>query len=294
MSRARGAVRRLVLACAVGLVATALAVRAVVAGVAGEEAALARYDFDAPPADRWKLPKELNEISGLAADRAGRVFAHGDERAIVYQLDPATHRVVKRFTLGRPAVRGDFEGIALADGRVFLLTSDGVLYAAPEGRDGDAVAFVTYDTGIGRSCEVEGLAWIERDRTFLVACKLPRVAALRGSLTVFAWSLDRRALAPAPTLRVPLARVASLLGEAAIHPSELTRDPTTGHLLLLAARAHAVAELTPAGAVVRVARLRRSLHRQAEGLTVMPDRTLLVADEANGDRATLTSYRAAR
>jgi streptogramin lyase len=44
---------------------------------------LARYDFAEPAADRWKLPRSLDEISGLAVDARGRVFAHDDERAAV-------------------------------------------------------------------------------------------------------------------------------------------------------------------------------------------------------------------
>ena len=255
--------------------------------------ALARYDFTAPPANRWELPKALAEISGLAVDARGRVFAHADEQAIVFQLDPATRRIVKRFAFGSPAVRGDFEAITLVGDRVVLATSDGVLYSGPEGRDGEAVPFVTLATGVGRSCEVEGLAHDASDRSLLLACKLPRVEALRGYLTVFRWPLDGRAPVAAPRFRIPLSRVGRLLGNPGFHPSDLTRDPETGHFLIVAAREQAIAELTPAGDVVRAIRLRRGIHRQPEGLAVTPDGALLLADEANSGRATLTEYRPA-
>ena len=74
---------------------------------ASAQATLSRYDLSKPAADRWELPKALQEISGLAVDSAGRIFAHDDEQAIIYQIDPATHRVVKRFSFGRArAARG--------------------------------------------------------------------------------------------------------------------------------------------------------------------------------------------
>jgi uncharacterized protein YjiK len=270
----------------------AAAIAAAFAG--GPDGVLARYDFFAPPADRWELPKDLDEISGLAVDAKGRLFAHGDERAIVYQLDPATHRVLKRFAFGRPAVHGDFEAIAFVGDQIVLTTSNGVLYLGREGRDGEAVPYTVQATGVGRRCEVEGLAYEPRDRALLLACKVPRIESLRGYLAVFSWSLERRALGAAPWLLVPLRRITRQLGASTFHSSELCRDPETGHYLVMAARERAIAELTPAGEVVQVSRLRRALHRQPEGLAFAPDRALRVADEANGRRPTLTVYRRSR
>jgi hypothetical protein len=255
---------------------------------------LARYDFSAAPAGRWKLPRALDEISGLAIDGAGRVFAHDDERAIVYELDPASQRIVKQFAFGHPPVRGDFEGIALAGGRVILVTSDGGLYVGREGKDGEAVPYTTQATGVGRRCEVEGLAWDEGAGSLLLACKTPRVEALRGRLAVFAWPLDQRTPVATPKILVPVPAMARRPGHGAFSPSELVIDPKTGHLLLLAARPPAIVELTPAGELVGVARLGDALHRQAEGLALERDGTLLVSDEANGGRATLTAYRPSR
>jgi hypothetical protein len=255
------------------------------------ESILARYDFAAPPADRWTLPKALNEVSGLALD-GDRLLAHGDEQAIIYRLDPAAHAVVDWFSLGRPAVAGDFEGIALQDRRLFLTTSDGDVYAAPLGGAGAAVTYQRFVSGIGRSCEVEGLAGDGTPGGLLLGCKTARRRALNGRLAVFAWSPGQREAAQL-RLVVPEHQL-SHTGDAAVHPSELVRDPATGHLLLLAARAHLIIELSAAGEVVATARLKRSLHRQAEGLALAGDGALYVADEAAGARATLTTYRPVR
>lgn len=285
--------RRVVPALGAGVLALACVVLATCGTAAGGAEAgsvLARYDFSAARADVWNLPRALDEISGLATDGAGRLFAHDDEKAIVYELDPAAQRVVKRFAFGQPAARGDFEGIAVVGDRVYLTDSDGVLYAGRGGEDGEAVPFDTYPTGIGRSCEVEGLAWDEGVRSLLFACKTPRVAALRGRIALFAWSPQGGTSPSAPSIRVPLTAIARRLGHGAVSPSELLRDPATGHLLILAARAHAIVEITGSGDVVSVARLPRALHRQAEGLAFDRDGALLVSDEANGGRATLTAY----
>ena len=274
------------------LLALAVVAPAPVAALQSTSAAtLSRYDLAAPAADRWELPKALQEISGLAVDSAGRIFAHDDEQAIIYQLDPATHRVVKRFSFGLPAVRGDFEAIAVVGRQVILTTSDGVLYAGREGRDGESVPYVTQATGVGRDCEVEGMAYEAAGRALLFACKTPRRRALVGHLAVLRWSLDRKALDPRPWIFLRLSELTGELKGRSFHPSELLRVPGNGHYLLLAGPEHAIAEITPAGKVVAVAHLRHRDHRQAEGLAFAPDGALLISDEGAGRRGTVTVYR---
>jgi uncharacterized protein YjiK len=256
-----------------------------------EHSILSEFDLNAPPDIRWELPRFLNEISGLAYTPEGELLAHDDERAVIYQLDPWGQRVVKRFGFGAPVVRGDFEGIAAAEGRIFLVTSDGVLYEGREGRDGEHVAFALTRTGVGRRCEVEGLSYEPSDRTLLLACKEPRTPALRGKVAIFRWSLERRMLLLTPRPLVPLRGIAGGLPSRGFHPSDLVREPRSGHYLLVAAQEHAVAELTPGGELLQVVRLRAAYHRQAEGITFAPDGSLLVSDEAAGKRATLSVYR---
>jgi hypothetical protein len=258
-------------------------------GPAPAPAELARFDFRAPPAERWELPSSLREISGLAVDSAGRVFAHDDERAIVYQLDPAARRVVKRFSFGHPAVHGDFEAIAVVGDQVVLTTSDGVLYAGREGQDGEAVPYTVQATGAGRLCEIEGMVY--QDRALLFACKEPRTRALHGHFAVLRWSLDRKALDPRPRLFVPLASFTAELKASGFHPSEMLRIKRSGRYLVLASRERAIAELTETGEVVAVAGLRRRDHPQAEGLALTGDGSLLVADEGGSGRGTVSVYR---
>jgi hypothetical protein len=114
------------------------------------------------------------------------------------------------------------------------------------------------------------------------------VKALRGHLAVFGWSPER-AGAPMLRLRIPIRDIGDT-GKEPVHPSELWLDGASGHLLLLAARACVIIEVTRDGQVVSVTKLRRSLHRQAEGLAIGADGSLFVSDEAAGEYPTLTRY----
>src|SRR5690606_8221903 len=99
---------------------------------------LAAWNFDAPTA-RHTLPPALVEVSGLALSPDGRLFAHGDEQAEVLQIDVRTGARVKGFTLGSPALTGDFEGIAIVGERFFLVTSGATIVEFREGGDGESV-----------------------------------------------------------------------------------------------------------------------------------------------------------
>lgn len=273
----------------VGVLAGAASARAV-----KSPSVLAEYAIAKGGDARWELPDALREISGLAATPDGRVFAHGDERAVIFELDVRRERVTKTFAMGRHGVRGDFEGLAVAEGRFWLVTSDGILYESGEGANGAHVAYRTYDSGVGTLCEVEGLAYDPVAAALLLACKTPRARTLRGMVAVFTWSIPRRALVSRVGLRVRADVVARSAGVDTFHPSGLERDPTTGHWLLVAARERAIVEITPNGRVVAGAALARRRHRQPESIAITSDRTLLIGDEAAGRRATLTTYRHAR
>jgi uncharacterized protein YjiK len=264
------------------------------ADAARSPSALAGYAIAKGGDSRWELPDALREISGLAATPDGRLFAHGDERALIVELDVARKVVKKTFTLGRHGARGDFEGLAIAGGRFWIVTSNGILHEGAEGANGGYVAFRTYDTGVGALCEVEGLASDPSANALLLACKEPRVRALQGMVAVFTWSIPRRALVNRAGLRVRADLIARSAGVSTFHPSGIERDATTGNWLIVAARERAVVELTPDGSIVAGAALAKRGHRQPEGIAIASDRTLFIGDEGAGRRGTLTSYRYAR
>ena len=102
--------------------------------------ALEHYDLAGKPAWRAVLPADLAEISGMAFTPEGRLLAHGDEHALIWNFDPRTRRLRGRFGLVGPGgiLQGDFEDIAVIGERVFLVTSDAAIYEGkivPEGSD---------------------------------------------------------------------------------------------------------------------------------------------------------------
>lgn len=256
-------------------------------------AALARPDTggkkDAPIA-RWELPGALAEISGLALTPDGRLFAHGDERGRVAEIDYRRGSIVKQFSLGSPPVHGDFEAITWTPHAMFLLASNGKLFEFQEGADGASVDYKVYDTRLGNACEFEGVAFEEPSNTLLLACKTVYTESLQNSLVIYRWKLAEAAASPTP-LTVPLEKLIGSHPWKGLHPSDITVEPSTGNYVLVASRQKALIEITPKGELV-FARQLHGRHAQPEGVAITKDGILLISDEAGKSTpAAITLYR---
>lgn len=261
----------------------------------GAAGMLAAYPFSAASSEQWKLPDKLNEISGLALTADRRLLGITDETAIVYELDYEEGRLVKAFALGEPVVKGDFEGIATADGRVWLVTSRGDIFESREGEDGERVDFARYETGLGRQCEIEGLAYRRTDEVLLVLCKGLKRGSDLDRLAIFAWSTRRQEVLADDTILLPDGEIAMAIRSNRLQPSGIAIEERSGHLFIVAARQRAVIELDPAGRFLFATVLPlASRHRQAEGIEMLPTGELLIADEGGGHRARLAIYRPER
>jgi uncharacterized protein YjiK len=257
-----------------GLDSTELAARA-----ARFEQALAHPDSDSEaPLARWLLPPALDEISGLAITADGRLLAHGDQRAEVFEIDYRRGTVVKQFSLGKPTVHADFEGITMIGDTVVLLASDGTLYMFREGANGARVDYAMHDTKLGRECEFEGVAFDSALRALLLACKNVRIKSLKDALVIFRWKLDGGKGPQLSRLTVPLNRISGSTGWDGLHPSDITIDPLNGNYLIVASREEGLVEITPTGSVI-FARGLPGDHYQAEGVAITQDSILIVSDE---------------
>ena len=254
--------------------------------------AFGRFLMTKQSMQQWKLPGKLKEISGLALSDDGRLFAVADESAIVYELDYARGRIVKSFALGKPTVRGDFEGIAIAGERIYLTTSDGVIFSAREGDDGSRVSYETYETGIGEHCEIEGLAVL--DENLLLLCKTVRSNDLIDGLSIFVWAIESAMLRNSDLIALPESEILDILDSDSLSPSGLAVDGATGHLLIVAAQQRALLAVTADGTLVQAKRMPLAeRHRQAEGIEVTRASELLISDEGGGDKARIAVYRTA-
>ena len=258
--------------------------------------ALSHYRLDQSPKESEKLPKILGEISGLAVTADGRVMAHDDERGVVHELDADRGKIIKSFRLGKKRAAADFEGICITPSALFLVTSAGLLFETTEGKNDEAVVYQIIDTGIGDVCEVEGLAFDSVEQMLLLACKTTRGEKFTGLVTVFRWSIESRRIAVPATISISKDQIRALIPVDDFHSSGIAIHPDTGTLFLVAAREHALIEVTRDGVLLGAAMLKRKWHSRPEGIEFAPAKAgrrhdLLISDEGEDHRARLTRYR---
>ncbi|WP_265570149.1 SdiA-regulated domain-containing protein [Sphingomicrobium nitratireducens] len=250
--------------------------------------ALGLSGCDLKPRDRVQitLPATLKEVSGLAVAGPNSVFTHNDEHAIVFEVDIRRGRTLRVFALGDPTIEGDFEGIAAAGDLLFLITSDGLLYETRPGRHGDRVDYRVFDTGIGPRCEIEGLSQAPERDHLLILCKRFRGDEGAKRLDIYRWAIggQRRLETETPWLSVPLDAIMPEDQQDGFRPSGLEWDASTGRLLIVSARDRMMVAIDEKGEPVATVRLAAGRHPHTEGIAVMPDGRVVLADEGSDTR----------
>ena len=237
---------------------------------------------------RWIMPRDLDELSGIALTRDGRLLAQGDERAQISEVDYRRGVVTKQFVVGQPTIKADLEGITVADNFVFLLASNGTLYEFREGANGERVDYSTHDTRLGKECEFEGLAFDSTLNSLLLSCKHVGTKHLKDHLVIYRWRLDGGGNRLS-RMTVPLDGILKAIGEKAFHPSDITVDPFTGDYVLISSLEMAIVEITPDGQLVFARKLPGD-HDQPEAVAITRDSILIIGDEAKHRPAVLTLY----
>jgi uncharacterized protein YjiK len=236
------------------------------------------FSITGPPMQA-PLARGLVEISGLAAASENSVYAHNDEHAIVYELAVADGKILSAFALGDPTVKADFEGIAVRDGRIYLLTSTGLIYEAPIGANRERVKYNIFDTGVGTFCEAEGLAKAPVEDEFLILCKKAYGSALDNRLVVFRWSLSERRVVAAPWMNILYTDIMPDKLAEEFRPSAIEWDAARQLMIILSARSKHLIAVDKSGRAAYIKALSAKRHAQPEGVTLMESGALVIADE---------------
>jgi uncharacterized protein YjiK len=255
-----------------------------------EKGILGNYNFRSP-AFVYELDMGLTEISGLAVNDQGKLFAHNDEMGGVFELDPKNGRIIKWFYLGPNKVFQDFESITIVGEEFYLVTSGGILYKFYEQPDGQYSRYEKIRIGLSSSFDIEGMCYDPVTNALLLASKEFAGRDYRNSRAVYSFDLKTRRLSEKPRFVIPLAELNKRFKIKNFSPSGMERDSKTGNYLILSSGVRGILELSPDGRILSFRELKKADHLQPEGITILKDGTLLIADEGRGKKGTLTGYK---
>jgi uncharacterized protein YjiK len=252
--------------------------------------ALHLYDLDKKSAESVDLPASLKEISGLAMTTDNRLFAHDDERGILYHVDYESGRIIKKFIIGKFVKKGDFEGIAIAGDHFYLVTSNGKIAEFTEAENNDSSPYELYKTILSKKNNVEGLCYDPESDCLLLACKGDAGEGYEKYRAVYAFSLKTKTLAAKPRFLIKKNEIDKGSKNEEFAPSGITRHPLTGTFFILDSGGYRVIEISKEGTIIAIKNLNKGIHIQPEGICFASDNTLLISDEGK-TKGKLTRYK---
>jgi uncharacterized protein YjiK len=241
------------------------------------------------PVALWFMPPELNEISGLALTDDGRLLAHDDELARVFEVDPRKGVIIKSFMLGK-GLKGDFEGITVVGQDIYMTLSNALLYRFREGANNSSVPYTTIDLRLGKECEFEGVAYDRDSAQLVLPCKDVKLKHLKDNLVIYKWKIGSKDKTGISMMSVELSEVIGNNKWKKFRPSDITIDPASGNYVIISSLERGLVVVTPSGDVVRSQPL-PGKHHQAEGVAITRDNILIISDEATSKPAAITLYR---
>jgi len=225
----------------------------------------------------------------------GRLFCHNDEEGVVFEVDYANGKIVKQFSLGSGFLKGDFEGIAIKKDTLYMVESNGNIFAFREGKNNGRVKFQLYRTPLSRKNDVEGLEYDPETDCLLLACKgepsLPsRKRKLEGYKAVYAFSLTTYRLIETPRFLIPLFKATKSTHRNQFNPSGIARHPKLGTYFIISADGESIIELSKNGRILAQEEIPKKANSHPEGITFAPDLSMILCNDANGGTETLTVY----
>jgi len=247
---------------------------------------LSKYNFKPEESLRIKLTGELQEISGLTMTDDGRLFGHNDEKGFVYQIDYSNGNIIKKFSLGEKYEREDFESIAYAKNKFYMVSSNGDIYEFEEGSDGESVIYNILKTDLKSKYDVEGLCYDPETNSLLLACKGYPGKGFKKQKAIYSFSLDEMKLEKEPRFLINLSEI-----KKTFNPSGIERNPNTGTFFIIASNGNAIIEISKDGKLIDKKKLPPVIHEQPEGITFTPDKSLIISNEGDFTRGSIVIHK---
>jgi uncharacterized protein YjiK len=261
------------------------------------------YDYN-KPSQTFKLPYELNEISGLSlAPNAGELIAVIDELATIFFISKKDGKITKRISF---ADTGDFEGVEFIEGDCFAVKSNGKIYRIKHiGTPKQHVERL--ETDLKKVDNIEGLGYDPTSRQLFFAAKGQRDGEFSKKIYFFRLeSLSRQGLIlrGGVHLDIKLSDIQNFINNKVKYnkirsdyegspsrfefgPSGVAVQPKTGNIFVLSSINKMLIIFNRKGEIIEIEKLDKSIHRQPEGICFDEDGTLYISNEIKDSAAPL-------
>ena len=250
------------------------------------------YDLSQATAT-FSLPKKLAEISALATISPTELIAVQDEKGIIFTLSTVTGKITKEFKFAK---KGDFEGIEVMDGHIFVLRSDGVLFMIDSLNGEETESAELFKTSLTRRCDAEGLVKDVAFDRLLILCKERDLLGPKNAKSIFSFDVRSKKLSERPFIVYDNDDISKLIGGGKsrlqrFKPSAIAIHPLDNTLYILSSADRRLVVSDRSGNLLLEHQFEKNTLRQPEGITFSTNGDLYIASEAGGKKAVLAFYK---
>jgi len=265
------------------------------------------------PNKTWKLPKILNEISGIAYIDKNRLACVQDEKGSIFIYNTKHNNIEREISFGE---KGDYEDIEIVGSDAWILKSNGNLYRVKDFMSAKNVKVKKYKTALSKTNNTEGLTYDPHSNALLIACKgFPFVneddhRQAKEFKTIYRFDLKTKKLDSQAFLTIELDGIKKykryntislwgieLLalfdpseGDVSFQPSGIAIHPISGNLFVLASVGNTLSVFSENGKMLALVHLKSKIHKQAEGICFSPDGTLYISNEGGDGKGLIMKF----
>ncbi|MFA0961534.1 SdiA-regulated domain-containing protein [Roseivirga sp. BDSF3-8] len=273
------------------------------------------YDLNEPD-DRFELPADLEEISGLTWLDDGMLGAIQDEVGHMFYISATTGEVVNEIKFG---TEGDYEGVENVEDILFAIKSNGKLYRFPV--SDEDVEGELFDNPLNIKNNVEGLGYWPERNMLLIGCKEDQKIdeddledyedeqgieeddddekEYKDDYLIYGFDVSENRFITNPILAIDEDDIEDFFEDRYKGEFEGDKFAISGvafhslekRLYLISSAARMLMIVDMEGNVTGMHPLDRDVLRQPEGLCVAPDGTLYIASEGRGGDGYFVRYR---
>ncbi|WP_420317448.1 SdiA-regulated domain-containing protein [Ekhidna sp.] len=256
------------------------------------------YDLKRP-AEKYFLPYVLEEVSGLTFKSPHNLLAVDDESGRLFEYDLRKKDIVHSIIFHKA---GDYEGIELVDGTVFVLKSDGDIYEFPYGSQKESVA-VKHENILSSKNDTEGLGYDQKRNRLLIACK--EEAGIKDKKIkgrgFYAFDLKSKKVEPSPIFVLGPKELESFWENhksinyerkrIKFKPSAIATHPISGNYYILSSVGKMLVVVNHKGEILATYPISPRVLGQPEGICFSPSGDLFLSSEGEGDRGYILKFK---
>jgi DNA-binding beta-propeller fold protein YncE len=257
--------------------------KALVAGKTVSERSDVKYDLS-KPVNKWELPPQLSEISGIVKLDNNQILAIEDLHPTLYILNLGNGKASIADTISfydTAKDKFDIEDVAVIGNDAYALWSHGSIFKITDWKKSKQVKEI--ETGLDKKNNTEGLAYDPVTGNLLIACKNESGVEdeKKSARALYELDIKKETLLDKPFLVVESKDLKAISGDKIkFFPSGVAVNPSTHDIYVISTKdTKCMATFSHDGQLKTFTYLDKDLLEQPEGISFDPAGNLFISTE---------------